>query len=66
MRRLLVFSALSVTLAGCGTKGPLTLPPGPPGPPVLQSAFGSSPPPAKKPAADDSNKPVEATPEERQ
>ena len=63
MRRLLVFAALFATLAGCGTKGPLTLPPGPPGPPL----FGNpSPPPAKKPAADDSNKPVETKPEERQ
>lgn len=63
MRRLLVSAALFAMLAGCGTKGPLTLPPGPPGPPL----FGNPPPPppAKKPAADDSNKPAETKPEER-
>ena len=63
MRRLLVSAALFAMLAGCGTKGPLTLPPGPPGPPVLNSLFGnpSPPPPAKKPAADD----TETAPEER-
>lgn len=64
MRRLLVFAALSGMLAGCGTKGPLTLPPGPPGPPL----FGNpSPPPkpAKKSESDDSNKPAATTPEER-
>ena len=64
--RNLAFIAAAL-LAACGTKGPLTYPPGPPKPPVLNTIFGNpSPPPPPKPAdkapADDSNKPGNAAP----
>ena len=35
---------LPLCLAGCGLKGPLVLPPGPPPPPILDSLKSPTPP----------------------
>ncbi len=54
MRAKLSLAAL-LLLAACGTRGSLTLPPGPPPKPVLDQWMTPAPPPAK-PQAPDSSK----------
>jgi len=53
MPRILVFAALAA-LAGCGQKGPLTLPPPPPP--------GQSKPPVERPAERPSSRPFPDVP----
>lgn len=69
--RPIVFQALllaAVTLSACGTRGGLTLPPGPHQPPILDRWAGSKPAPAPKEeaaptpqGAGDTNTPPDAT-----
>ncbi|HTJ95952.1 MAG TPA: lipoprotein [Rhodocyclaceae bacterium] len=62
MRQLLTLTSIALLVVACGTRGPLTLPPGPRTPAILdRQTAPSTPTTTAKPAAapDNSNKATE-------